>query len=239
MPCRPRSPGWRTCRNSAPTRWARVTTRCSTPQGAARAHYEALHDRLQVVDPQEMRNRQTAADLAFLHQGITFTVYGQGEGTERIFPYDLIPRIITAAEWAVLEKGLTQRITTLNLFLKDIYSRRPRAEGRHRPARTGLQLQALPPGDAGRRGAARRLRVGRGHGPGARARRLVRRARGQPARAERRQLHADQPAGDQARVPAAVQQLRRAAGGSLRPAAAGHAARAGARTSARIRPSCC
>ncbi len=92
-------------------------------QGASRAHYEALHERLQTLDPQEMRNRQTAADLAFLHQGITFTVYGQGEGTERIFPYDLIPRIITAAEWAVLEKGLTQRITTLNLFLKDIYSR--------------------------------------------------------------------------------------------------------------------
>ena len=69
-----------------------------------------------------MRQRQSAADLAFLHQGITFTVYGQSEGTERIFPYDLIPRIITAAEWDVLERGLTQRITALNLFLKDLYS---------------------------------------------------------------------------------------------------------------------
>jgi uncharacterized circularly permuted ATP-grasp superfamily protein len=93
-----------------------------TAGGTARPHYEALHDRLQVIDPAQMQQRQSAADLAFLHQGITFTVYGDGEGTEKIFPYDLIPRIITAAEWAVLEKGLTQRITALNLFLKDLYS---------------------------------------------------------------------------------------------------------------------
>src|SRR5918911_266245 len=67
------------------------------------------------------RRRQHAADLAFLHQGITFTVYGREEGTERIFPYDLLPRIITGAEWATLERGLKQRITALNLFLRDIY----------------------------------------------------------------------------------------------------------------------
>jgi uncharacterized circularly permuted ATP-grasp superfamily protein len=91
-------------------------------QGVTRDHYAALYDRLEIVDPQELRQRQAAADLAFLHQGITFTVYGQNEGTERIFPYDLIPRIITAAEWDVLERGLTQRITALNLFLKDIYT---------------------------------------------------------------------------------------------------------------------
>jgi uncharacterized circularly permuted ATP-grasp superfamily protein len=90
--------------------------------GRARPHYQALFSRLQSVDPQEMRRRQSTADLAFLHQGITFTVYGQDEGTERIFPYDLIPRLITAGEWATLERGLTQRITALNLFLKDIYS---------------------------------------------------------------------------------------------------------------------
>ena len=66
--------------------------------GGSRPQYEALFDRLQVIDTQEMRQRQAAADLAFLNQGITFTVYGQNEGTERIFPYDLIPRIITASE---------------------------------------------------------------------------------------------------------------------------------------------
>ena len=90
--------------------------------GATREHYAPLFERLQVIDPVEMRQRQSAADLAFLHQGITFTVYGQDEGTERIFPYDLIPRIITAGEWDVLERGLSQRITALNLFLKDLYS---------------------------------------------------------------------------------------------------------------------
>ena len=89
--------------------------------GGARAHYAALYDRMAVVDPQELRQRQSAADLAFLNQGITFTVYGQNEGTERIFPYDLIPRIVTAEEWDTIERGLTQRITALNLFLKDIY----------------------------------------------------------------------------------------------------------------------
>jgi uncharacterized circularly permuted ATP-grasp superfamily protein len=91
-------------------------------QGQPRPQYEALYDRLQAVGAGEMHQRQSAADLAFLHQGITFTVYGRDEGTEKIFPYDLIPRIITAAEWDVLERGLTQRITALNLFLKDVYA---------------------------------------------------------------------------------------------------------------------
>jgi uncharacterized circularly permuted ATP-grasp superfamily protein len=90
--------------------------------GATREAYAALFQRLQVIDTHELRQRQAAADLAFLHQGITFTVYGQDEGTERIFPYDLIPRLLTAAEWRVVERGLTQRITALNLFLKDVYS---------------------------------------------------------------------------------------------------------------------
>jgi len=71
---------------------------------------------------EELQRRKQAADLSFLNQGITFTVYGREEGTEKIFPYDLVPRIITAAEWATVELGLTQRITALNLFLKDIYN---------------------------------------------------------------------------------------------------------------------
>ena len=89
--------------------------------GRARPQYAPLFERLAQVDPAELRQRQSAADLAFLNQGITFTVYGQKDGTERIFPYDLLPRILTAAEWEVIERGLTQRITALNLFLKDIY----------------------------------------------------------------------------------------------------------------------
>jgi uncharacterized circularly permuted ATP-grasp superfamily protein len=67
--------------------------------GVPRAHYAVLFERLKSVDAHEPEQRQSAADLAFLNQGITFTVYGQSEGTEKIFPYDLIPRLITASEW--------------------------------------------------------------------------------------------------------------------------------------------
>jgi uncharacterized circularly permuted ATP-grasp superfamily protein len=91
------------------------------PSGEARASYRVLHQRLTELPAEELRRRQQAADLSFLHQGITFTVYGRDEGTERIFPYDLLPRIITSSEWATVERGLTQRITALNLFLRDLY----------------------------------------------------------------------------------------------------------------------
>jgi uncharacterized circularly permuted ATP-grasp superfamily protein len=91
-------------------------------QGVVRPHYQALLEAFQNMPEQELRRRKQSADLSFLTQGITFTVYGRGEGTERIFPYDLLPRIVTAAEWAHIEKGLTQRITALNLFLRDVYN---------------------------------------------------------------------------------------------------------------------
>jgi uncharacterized circularly permuted ATP-grasp superfamily protein len=90
-------------------------------EGRARAHYDPLYQRVLDLTQQELRSRQQAADQSFLHQGITFTVYGRSEGTERIFPFDLLPRIITAGEWATIERGLKQRITALNLFLQDIY----------------------------------------------------------------------------------------------------------------------
>ena len=89
--------------------------------GDPRPPYQSLFQRLLDLPSDELHERQQTADIAFLNQGITFTVYGSGEGTERIFPYDLLPRIITADEWATLERGLKQRITALNLFLKDIY----------------------------------------------------------------------------------------------------------------------
>lgn len=89
--------------------------------GVPRGHYQALYRTLRESLPEELRKSQQAADLSFLHQGITFTVYGNKEGTERIFPNDLLPRIIPGREWRTVEAGLTQRITALNLFLKDIY----------------------------------------------------------------------------------------------------------------------
>lgn len=90
-------------------------------EGEPRAHYDALHELLLDMPGSEFRRKKQAADVSFLHQGITFTVYGREEGTERIFPNDLLPRIITAQEWQKLERGLSQRIIALNLFLHDVY----------------------------------------------------------------------------------------------------------------------
>jgi uncharacterized circularly permuted ATP-grasp superfamily protein len=89
--------------------------------GQPRPSYRGLYERLLQLPPEEIRHRQQAADTSFLHQGITFTVYGEEEGTERIFPYDLLPRILSASEWDKIERGLAQRIIALNLFLQDIY----------------------------------------------------------------------------------------------------------------------
>jgi uncharacterized circularly permuted ATP-grasp superfamily protein len=91
--------------------------------GVPRPHYQALFQTLLALPAEEMRKSQQAADLSFLHQGITFTVYGNDEGTERVFPNDLLPRIIPNPEWRKIESGLTQRIAALNLFLEDVYHR--------------------------------------------------------------------------------------------------------------------
>jgi len=92
------------------------------PTGEPRPHYEQLHKRLVDMTADAFNERRGYADISFLYQGITFTVYGQKtEGIERIFPFDLIPRIIPAGEWDLLERGLTQRVTALNQFLFDIY----------------------------------------------------------------------------------------------------------------------
>lgn len=89
--------------------------------GVPRPQYDALLQRLLELQPSELKQRQQTTNIGLLNQGITFTVYGHDEGTEKIFPYDLLPRIITSGECGAIERGLTQRITALNLFLKDIY----------------------------------------------------------------------------------------------------------------------
>jgi uncharacterized circularly permuted ATP-grasp superfamily protein len=92
--------------------------------GDARDHYHSLYKQLLNLPAEELLRSKQEADLSFFNQGITFTVYDREEGTERIFPHDLLPRIITSAEWETIERGLTQRITALNLFLKDLYHER-------------------------------------------------------------------------------------------------------------------
>ncbi len=89
------------------------------PDGRPRPHYRALYERLAGLTDDGLEERIRTANAFFLTQGIGFTVYGEDAGTDRIFPFDLIPRIVPADEWARVERGLTQRVRALNLFLAD------------------------------------------------------------------------------------------------------------------------
>src|SRR6184192_3476078 len=89
--------------------------------GQARPHYQRLLQRFTELTEGEFDRKRDLAALTLLRQGVTFTVYSDAQGTERIFPFDLIPRIISGEEWKKVERGLEQRITALNLFLHDIY----------------------------------------------------------------------------------------------------------------------
>jgi uncharacterized circularly permuted ATP-grasp superfamily protein len=91
------------------------------PEGGPRPHYRALYERLAALTDDGLEERIRTANAFFLTQGIGFTVYEDDAGTDRIFPFDLIPRIVPADEWAHVEAGLTQRIRALNLFLRDLY----------------------------------------------------------------------------------------------------------------------
>jgi uncharacterized circularly permuted ATP-grasp superfamily protein len=89
--------------------------------GEVRSHYRRFRDLFQSLTAKDFEVKRQSVDLAFLRQGITFNVYGDSAGAEKIFPFDLLPRVIPAREWEFLERGLVQRITALNLFLHDIY----------------------------------------------------------------------------------------------------------------------
>jgi uncharacterized circularly permuted ATP-grasp superfamily protein len=89
--------------------------------GEPRPHYEGLVRRLARFSAEDLARRGRRRDAAFRSQGITFTVYSEGEGIERTFPMDLLPRVITAGEWSHIEAGLEQRVTALNRFLDDLY----------------------------------------------------------------------------------------------------------------------
>ncbi len=93
----------------------------SEANGSSRPHYGALRDRLDSFDAQDMASRVALIESLFRRQGITFAVYGSDEGTERTWPLDLVPRIIPASEWDHVERGLSQRVRALNMFLDDLY----------------------------------------------------------------------------------------------------------------------
>ena len=89
--------------------------------GAVRAHYQAFSDWVKRTGDDQIAQKRDEAERAFHRIGITFAVYGETSGTERLIPFDIVPRIIPAAEWRTLERGLKQRVQALNLFLHDIY----------------------------------------------------------------------------------------------------------------------
>jgi uncharacterized circularly permuted ATP-grasp superfamily protein len=89
--------------------------------GQPRASARRLANNIEKLPNGELFNRQRAAERALLQMGITFNVYGEQAGVEKIFPFDMVPRIVPAAEWSRIERGLAQRITALNLFINDLY----------------------------------------------------------------------------------------------------------------------
>ena len=88
---------------------------------AVRPAYQSILSHLESLNIDDLKARQDVADMAYLTMGITFNVYNQGKGLERILPFDLLPRIITADEWDTIDRGIIQRVTALNIFLDDIY----------------------------------------------------------------------------------------------------------------------
>ncbi|PMU90256.1 MULTISPECIES: circularly permuted type 2 ATP-grasp protein [unclassified Pseudomonas] len=89
--------------------------------GVCRAHYQEFSRWLANTPPELLDQRRREADLLFHRAGITFTLYGDEQDTERLIPFDIIPRSIPASEWSIIERGCIQRVTALNMFLADIY----------------------------------------------------------------------------------------------------------------------
>jgi uncharacterized circularly permuted ATP-grasp superfamily protein len=123
-------------------------------KGDPRPEASLLIERINSLSVEELQQQQQAAQTALFKMGVTFNVYGDGQGTERIWPFDIIPRIVPAQEWAWLERGLKQRIHALNLFLADIYDQQTIVQDQIIPlelitSATGFQKPCIglkPPG---------------------------------------------------------------------------------------------
>jgi uncharacterized circularly permuted ATP-grasp superfamily protein len=102
--------------------------------GVPRVHYSGLAETLRTIDIAEFRHRVDLVNSVLLQRGVTFTVYSDSRGTERILPFDLIPRIVPGSEWALLKRGIAQRVRALNLFLGDIYNEQRILHARRIPA---------------------------------------------------------------------------------------------------------
>src|SRR5215213_1873545 len=92
--------------------------------GLTRPAYQELAGWLSQVPPEVLQHRRREAELLFRRIGITFAVYGEAESTERLIPFDVVPRILAAREWETVKRGLEQRTKAINLYIKDIYTKR-------------------------------------------------------------------------------------------------------------------
>nr|MCU0562493.1 circularly permuted type 2 ATP-grasp protein [Desulfobacterales bacterium] len=94
------------------------------PDGRPRPGARLLVEKIESLPEGQLAMRQKAAEAMLLKMGITFNVYGREEGTEKIMPFDIIPRIVSAEDWRQIENGLKQRIFALNEFIQDLYNER-------------------------------------------------------------------------------------------------------------------
>ena len=173
-------------------------------EGRLRAHYAKYQKLFQGLTPAEFEAKRQAMDMAFLRQGVTFNVYGDAQGAERIFPFDLIPRIIPAKEWEHIERGLAQRITALNLFLHDIYHEQKILKDGVIPEFYVLSAPPFPPRIRELRGAQGDLHPCLRHGFDPRPGRQLSGAGRQRALSVRRELCSGKSPRDEARVSADV-----------------------------------
>src|SRR5262245_1938623 len=93
-------------------------------EGQTRPAYHELAGWLSQIPAETLQQRRREAELLFRRIGITFAVYGDADSTGRLVPFDVIPRVLAASEWSTLRRGLEQRTKAINLYIKDIYSRR-------------------------------------------------------------------------------------------------------------------
>jgi uncharacterized circularly permuted ATP-grasp superfamily protein len=116
-----------------------------TPEGQPRPGTQGLLKAMTGLGVAELERRQRLAEASLLRKGITFNVYGHADATEKIFPFDVLPRVVEATEWARLEKGLKQRLQALNLFLDDLYHGQKALKDKILPADLALSSKGYLP----------------------------------------------------------------------------------------------